>query len=149
MSTWWGEKYSLVSNEEITGLHLTPQTIKRRGQATIVDWADGMQTKIVCPADVEDMGLYTCFCIALAKKIYGNNSALKAAIRRADEDTQLTEAAAEKETKKQAHEERMRQQLNRANTRIARLARRKLKRELLGEMAVNALVEEEKTDDEV
>lgn len=124
---------------------ITPNCIKRRGRATIVEWADGTQTKIVRPADVEDAGLYTVFCIALAKKLYGSNSALKRAISDADEERQLYALRMMTVCRKKRHEERMKRQLKRSNARIARLARRAFKREALANLAVGGIgIEEDK-----
>lgn len=128
---------------------ITPDRIKRRGTATIVEWADETQTKIVRPTDVEDAELYTVFCIALAKKLYGNNSALKKAIHFADEERQLAAEQEIVEMKKQAHEERMRKQLDRSTKRIARLARRAFKRDVIVHLATeNIQVEDEVEENE-
>lgn len=136
---------SLLGNVTTT----TPVCIKRRGTATIVKWADGTQTKIVRPADVEDAELYTVFCIALAKKLYGSNSALKKAIHFADEERQLTAEQEIVEMKKQAHEDRMRRQLDRSTKRIARLARRAFKRDVIAQLATeNIQVEAESEENE-
>lgn len=136
---------SLLGNVTTT----TPACIKRRGRATIVKWADGTQTKIVRPADVEDAGLYTVFCIALAKKLYGSNSALKKAIHFADEERQLAAEQEIAKMKKQAHEERMRKQLDRSTKRIARLARRAFKRDVIAHLATeNIQVEDEVEENE-
>lgn len=128
---------------------VTPKRIKRRDTATIVEWMDGTQTKIVRPADVEDAELYTVFCIALAKKLYGSNSALKKAIHFADEGRQLAAEQEIAEMKKQAHEERMRKQLDRSTKRIARLARRAFKRDVIAQLATeNIQVETESEENE-
>lgn len=118
---------SLLGNVATT----TPVCIKRRGTAMIVEWADGTHTKIVRPSDVEDAGLYTAFCIALAKKLYGNNSALKKAIHFADEERQLAAEQEIAEMKKQAHDERMLKQERKAIARSGRLARRQLRRDVI------------------
>ena len=128
---------------------ITPDRIKRRGRATIVEWADETQTKIVRPADVEDAELYTVFCIALAKKLYDSNSALKKVIHFADEERQLAAEQEIAEMKKQAHEERMRKQLDRSTKRIARLARRAFKRDVIAHLATKSIqVEEESEENE-
>lgn len=136
---------SLLGNVTTT----TPMCIKRRGRATIVEWADGTQTKILRSADVEDAELYTVFCIALAKKLYGNNSALKKTIHFADEERQLAAEQEIAKMKKQAHEERMRKQLDRSTKRIARLARRAFKRDVIAHLATeNIQVEDEVEENE-
>lgn len=48
--------------------------------ATVVFWTDGTKTVVKC-AEGTPYDEYSAFCIALAKKIYGNNSALKRAIK--------------------------------------------------------------------
>lgn len=120
-----------------------PKCIKRRDRATIVEWEDGTQTKIVRSADDDDAGLYIAFCIALAKKMYGNNSALKRAISDADEERQLYVLRLLTAGRKKRHEERMKQQLKRSNARIARLARRAFKREALASLVVSGIAIEE------
>lgn len=126
-----------------------PKCVKRRGRATIVEWGDGTQTKIIRAADEEETGLYAAFCIALAKKLYGSNSALKKAIHFADEERQLAAEQEIVEMKKQAHEERMRKQLDRSTKRIARLARRAFKRDVIAHLATeNIQVEDEVEENE-
>lgn len=134
---------SLLGNVTTT----TPICIKRRGRATIVEWADGTQTKIVRPANVGDAGPYEVFCIALAKKLYGSNSALKKAIHFADEERQLAAEQKIAEMKKQAHEERMRKQLDRSTKRIARLARRAFKRDVIAQLATENIQVEDKVEE--
>lgn len=126
-----------------------PVCIKRRGSATIVEWADGTKTKIVRSADEEDMGMYVVFCIALAKKLYGNNSALKRVIHLADEQALITEELEQARMSKEAHEERMQKQSHRSKMRIARLARRKLKRELLTDLYVQCAKAKETCDEDL
>lgn len=50
--------------------------ILKSGNATIVFWADGTKT-IVKRAEDEPDNPYNAFCAALAKKLYGSNSAVK------------------------------------------------------------------------
>lgn len=49
-------------------------------KATVVFWTDGTKTVVKC-AEGTPYDEYAAFCIALAKKVYGNNSALKRAIK--------------------------------------------------------------------
>lgn len=49
-------------------------------KATVVFWTDGTKTIVKC-AEGTKYDEYAAFCIALAKKIYGSNSALKRAIK--------------------------------------------------------------------
>ena len=54
----------------------TPKRILRSGPATIVFWEDGTKT-IVKLSNGEEDNAYTAFTAALARKIYGSNSAVK------------------------------------------------------------------------
>lgn len=119
-----------------------PKCIKRRGTATIVEWADGTRTKIVRPAEEEDGGIYTAFCIALGKKFFGSNSALKRAVHKADESVLLEAEQAEKEKRTREHNARMRRQLKRAMKRIEKAARRQLNREIIGQQAIERIAAE-------
>lgn len=142
----YGIGVDLSSNSVVLRNAVTPKCIKRRGTATIVEWADGTQTKIIRAADEEDMGLYAAFCIALAKKLYGNNSALKKAIHFADEERQLAVEQEIAEMRKRAHEERMRKQLDHSTKRIGRLARRAFKREIIANLATESIQVEEEVE---
>ena len=59
-----------------------PDRIIKSGPATIVFWADGSKTVVRCAKGTEPDD-YTAFCAALAKRVYGNNSAIKRAMRTA------------------------------------------------------------------
>lgn len=67
----WGDK----SRQPITVDHIFYDDV-----ATVVFWTDGTKTVVKC-AEGTKYDEYAAFCIALAKKIYGNNSALKRAIK--------------------------------------------------------------------
>ena len=54
----------------------TPMRILRHGPATIVFWCDGTKTVVKRAPDEPD-NEYTAFCAALARKIFGSNSAVK------------------------------------------------------------------------
>lgn len=69
----------------------TPKVIRRRGTATIVEWRDGTQTKVIREQGHPDWGIFGAFCVALAKKVYGNKSRLEKAVKLADEERQLEE----------------------------------------------------------
>lgn len=73
------------------GMPPTPKIIRRRGTATIVEWQDGTQTKVIREQGHPDWGIFGAFCVALAKKVYGNKSRLEKAIKMADEERQLEE----------------------------------------------------------
>lgn len=123
---------------------IIPVCIKRRGRATIIAWKDGKVTKLVRASDEPELSLYTVFCIALGKKLFETNSALKAAVHSADEEVQLASVQKRKEEQKRQHEECMRKQLSRSTKRIARLARREFKRNVLASLLTqNIQVEEE------
>ena len=74
-----------------TGTPPTPRVIRRRGTATIVEWQDGTQTKVIREQGHPDWGIFGAFCVALAKKVYGNKSRLEKAVKLADEERQLEE----------------------------------------------------------
>lgn len=57
----------------------TPEKILKSGRATIVFWKDGSKTIVKLPAG-EESDDYSAFTAALAKKIYGSNSAIKKVI---------------------------------------------------------------------
>lgn len=68
-----------------------PKVIRRRGTATIVEWLDGTQTKVIREQGHPDWGIFGAFCVAMAKKVYGNKSRLEKAVKLADEERQLEE----------------------------------------------------------
>ena len=61
-------------------IHPTPKLIKQNDLTTIVFWDDGTKTTVtMCEEDIRDNvvnSIYTAFCIAFAKKCFGNNSTL-------------------------------------------------------------------------
>lgn len=59
----------------------TPKRIIQNGVATIVFWKDGTKTIVKC-ADGTEPDAYNAFTAALAKKIFGSNSAVKNIIKR-------------------------------------------------------------------
>ena len=61
---------------EIIRQTLAPKRILRSGNRTIVFWEDGSKTIVKLCEDCED-NPYDAFTAALAKKIFGTNSALK------------------------------------------------------------------------
>ena len=60
-------------------IKFTPDRILKSGDATIVFWKDGTKTIVKRAADEPD-NEYMAFTAALAKKIYGSNSAIKTII---------------------------------------------------------------------
>ena len=75
---FFNDMYRLLFSEKNS---VTPTRIIRSGIATIVLWEDGTKTIVKRSDDTED-DPYAAFCIALAKKIYGSNSAVKRIIER-------------------------------------------------------------------
>lgn len=61
-----------------------PKQIIYNGPATIVFWEDGTKT-IVKRSKKEKDNKYNAFCAALAKKIYGNNSAVNRVVKSGEE----------------------------------------------------------------
>ena len=59
-----------------------PDRIITSRNRTIVFWKDGKKT-IIKLSDDDTADEYSAFCIALAKKLFGNNSALKKTIEKA------------------------------------------------------------------
>ena len=58
-----------------------PARIAQSGPVTRVIWEDGEQTVVkLCPEDRAQDSVYVAFCIALAKRLYGTNSALHRAV---------------------------------------------------------------------
>ena len=58
----------------------TPKRILFNDPATIVFWKDGTKT-VVKRSPGEEFNAYTAFCAALAKKIFGNNSAVNRIVK--------------------------------------------------------------------
>lgn len=62
---------------------LIPKKIIKSGDRTIVFWKDDTKTIVKRSDDTAD-DLYSAFCAALAKKVYGSNSQVKKILRMAD-----------------------------------------------------------------
>lgn len=60
-----------------------PEKIIKSADRTIVFWKDGTKTIVRRSDDTAD-DLYSAFCAALAKKVYGSNSQVKKILRMAD-----------------------------------------------------------------
>ena len=71
----------LMNRLGVFKLFYTPVRILKNGEATVVFWLDGSKT-VVKPADGIAPNEYEAFTAALAKKIFGNNSALKKVMQR-------------------------------------------------------------------
>lgn len=76
-----GEEKSMTVVRALKGLDVERIVVSPHGKATIVFWGDGSKT-IVKRAEDEEFDLYAAFTAAVAKKIYGTNSALKKMIYR-------------------------------------------------------------------
>lgn len=86
---------------------------KKGGHYTTVKWADGTYTTVkASEGDAGDRSPYMAFCAALAKKLYGSNSAVHRVVNRhmesyiADEKKKAAAAkrAKEREAEQAAHE---------------------------------------------
>ena len=73
-----------------------PERIIKSGPATIVFWADGTKTVVKCAKGTEPDD-YAAFCAALAKKVYGSNSALKRAMQMALDNNDMADKAGSSE----------------------------------------------------
>lgn len=66
---------------------LSPRTIQRNGDITTVIWNDGKATVVRRAKDDPDSE-YIAFCAALAKRLYGSNSAVMRTVTNADSEVQ-------------------------------------------------------------
>ena len=82
---------------------------KKGGYYTTVKWTDGTYTTVkASEGDEEEHSPYMAFCAALAKKLYGSNSAVHRAVDRHMETyikEQKSKAAAEKRAKEREAEQ--------------------------------------------
>lgn len=60
--------------------YFKPKKILKNGPATIFFWKDGSKT-VIKATEGEEMDLYSAFCIAAMKRIFGTNSAIKSCLR--------------------------------------------------------------------
>lgn len=65
----------------------SPRSIQRNGKVTTVIWNDGKAT-VVRRADDDPDSEYVAFCAALAKRVFGSNSAIMRTVVNADSETQ-------------------------------------------------------------
>ena len=92
---------------------LEPTLITYNDGSTVVYWNDGTRTAVrLCKEDAENGAdsTYTAFCIALAKKIYGSNSALHRLVHEIDENTIRERQEAERQ--KLIEEKKQREKIN-------------------------------------
>lgn len=92
---------------------LKPTLITYNDGSTVVYWNDGTRTAVrLCKEDAMNGAdsTYTAFCIALAKKIYGSNSALHRLIHDIDENTIREKKEAERQ--KLIEEKKRREKIN-------------------------------------
>lgn len=82
----WQDLFDLIEyGGKLNVNRLIPDRIIRKGRATIVLWPDGTKT-VVKLAEGDEPSDYAAFTAALAKKVYGSNSQIKAILRDKLED---------------------------------------------------------------
>ena len=82
LSLSWNQKYIIKEDKKMISFGVT--RIIFNGPATIVFWDNGDKT-IVKRNEKDPQNDYNAFCAALAKHIYGTNSALKSMIEKKGE----------------------------------------------------------------
>lgn len=120
---------------------LKPTLITYNDGSTVVYWNDGTRTAVrLCKEDAMNGAdsTYTAFCIALAKKIYGSNSALHRLIHDIDENTIREKKEAERQ--KLIEEKKRREKINH-DRKVRKLAKQM---QLLDEASQLAAEEKEK-----
>lgn len=109
----------------------TPLRIVPEGRKTVVFWKDGTATYVTCGMDeIDDFSIYTAFCAALAKKIFGATGTVKRIcdehnvqlIKEREEERKLLEQLEREEAEAKAKARRERK-------RIKRLAKKQLEDE--------------------
>ena len=106
-----GTRWSVI---DMFSFVLIPKKIIKSGDRTIVFWRDDTKTIVKRSDDTED-DLYSAFCAALAKKVYGSNSQVKKILRMADiqpMSDRLRKKEAE-EYKRQSEERKVREEAER------------------------------------
>jgi hypothetical protein len=99
-----------------------PQRITVSGPATRVLWEDGEQTVVkLCQEDAAYDSAYVAFCIALAKRIYGSNSALHRTVDRHLDSYLIAE---QKRIKAEEQAEREKEEAKRHARRVRNLAKK-------------------------
>lgn len=82
----WQDLFDLIEyGGKLNVNRLIPDKIIKNGRATIVLWPDGTKT-VVKLAEGDEPSDYAAFTAALAKKVYGSNSRIKAILRDKLED---------------------------------------------------------------
>lgn len=82
----WQDLFDLIEyGGKLNVNRLIPDKIIKNGRATIVLWPDGTKTVVKLAAGDEPSD-YAAFTAALAKKVYGSNSRIKAILRDKLED---------------------------------------------------------------
>lgn len=87
---------------------LSPRTIQRNGDITTVIWNDGKATVVRRAKDDPDSE-YIAFCAALAKRLYGSNSAVMRAVTNADSEVQKKRYLYRKKLAQQAQQDKEKQ----------------------------------------
>ncbi len=106
-----GTRWSVI---DMFSFVLIPKKIIKSGDRTIVFWKDDTKTIVKRSDDAED-DLYSAFCAALAKKVYGSNSQVKKILRMAEiqpMSDRLRKKEAE-EYKRQSEERKAREEAER------------------------------------
>ncbi len=98
---------------DCNGFHVTtescfvyPKLIKTIGRKTFVTWNDGTTTKVVCDHN-KPYDMFSGFCAAFAKRMYGGTTKLLRVIDTADEKAIKRR---EHETNQIKHQERMKRE---------------------------------------
>jgi len=132
--------YSMKSSDSLRGLcdfichfdnsgceqeeeEIQPVRLVRNNGATIVYWNDGTKTVVrLCKEDSQNGSdsNYTAFCIALAKKIFGSNSAIHRLVKQIDDENIKAKAAEEAQKELESKRERERINHDRKVRRIAK-----------------------------
>ena len=101
ISNLWNELYGeqnliekLLMNENVLNAikprPIVPVTIERVDDKTVVLWNDGSSTSVTLSNGDRD-DLYTAFCAAYTKKMFGTNSCIRRTIQNADKNKFKTE----------------------------------------------------------
>lgn len=139
----FGDLISLPKGVTFTQVHCGAPGVayikKQEDNTVVVRWTDGTVTPVRCE-EGEKFDMYTAFCAALAKKIYGSTSKVKKLIESHDVDA--INAKKESDKMKREEERKRVEQLNH-DKKIRRLAKK-----LLEEEEVRKYIESMKDDEE-
>lgn len=119
----WIKKLFEYCREDEKEDEIVPVRLVRNNGATIVYWNDGTKTVVrLCKEDKQSGSdsNYTAFCIAVAKKIFGSNSAIHRLVKQIDDENIKAKAAAEAQKELERKRERERINHDRKVRRIAK-----------------------------